>query len=63
MLGRTQAIAIAAIVGLAAGVSSAQTTGPDVVFSEDFEDIAMPRLHGARLSRARRSAQGADVRA
>ena len=49
MLRRTQqAMAVAAIVGLAAGVSYAQTTGREVVFSEDFEDVAMPGWHGAR---------------
>jgi len=41
-------MAVAAIVGLAAGVSYAQTTGREVVFSEDFEDVAMPGWHGAR---------------
>ena len=42
-------MAIAAIVGLATSVSYAQTTGREVVFSEDFEDAAMPAWHGARL--------------
>ena len=41
-------MAIAAIVGLAAGVSYARTTGPEVVFSEDFEDVEMPRWQGAK---------------
>jgi hypothetical protein len=43
MPGRTQqAVVVAAIVGLAASMSYAQTTGREVVFSEDFEDVAMP---------------------
>ena len=33
-----QAMAIAAIIGLAVGVSYARTTGREVVFSEDFDD-------------------------
>ena len=47
-----QAMAIAAIFSLAAGVSYDQTTGREVVFSEDFEDVAMPRCSSRCLRRA-----------